>query len=361
MRVAATSMQSQDATRGAQRDQSRLDLSFLRRGGLAGAASVGWLVLSVVSCVNGATRPADAPVRLPQGEVIAFANYPTGGGGTAPPGGIFVMSDDGSGAVRVVALEPIGPLGCPSWSPDGSRIVFDQVGPGPPNEVWVVNSDGTGLRRLGEGIEPSWSPDGTKIAFAYTNSGNLVVQLPGPQGIYVMDPDGGAPRLLVPSPMKNGQLGRLAWSPDGSRIAFSAQVDLGEWALFVADTDGTGLREVPHTHANAVGSPTWSPDGQSIAFTLNRSSFVVGLGSLYVAHLKESEPSRPARLGPTGQVANPSWSPDGARIAFDRANRIWVIGVDATGATRLAGAPRGVHAGKVDYCPAWSPVPMDGS
>lgn len=57
----------------------------------------------------------------------------------------------------------------PSWSPDDSAIAFE-THRAPPPGIFIVNADGSGLRRLTpEGLyalQPAWSPDGTKIAFA---------------------------------------------------------------------------------------------------------------------------------------------------------------------------------------------------
>lgn len=74
----------------------------------------------------------------------------------------------------------------PSWSPDGNRIAFNlslgspdvvfselkKVTPPPPPKIWIMNADGTGKIELIEGNGPSWSPDGSKVVFHSTRSGN---------------------------------------------------------------------------------------------------------------------------------------------------------------------------------------------
>ena len=53
----------------------------------------------------------------------------------------------------------------PSWSPDGTRIVY-RSDRGDESAIWVMNADGTGQRRVTAGLSPAWSPDGSSIAFA---------------------------------------------------------------------------------------------------------------------------------------------------------------------------------------------------
>jgi TolB protein len=76
------------------------------------------------------------------------------------------MNSDGSAAVQL----PVGGnTQKPAWSPDGNQVAFanDSVDWW---EIWVINADGTNLRRLtthgpAAGL-PSWSPDGQKLIYA---------------------------------------------------------------------------------------------------------------------------------------------------------------------------------------------------
>jgi TolB protein len=101
----------------------------------------------------------------------------------------------------------------PSWSPDGTRIVFLRVtrpttSSAPANqnpEIYVINADGTGLKRLTKNEVwdqgPIWWPDGRKIAFYGDRDGN--------GEIYVMNADGSDPRNVSHSQSRgSGQFSR---------------------------------------------------------------------------------------------------------------------------------------------------------
>jgi TolB protein len=124
------------------------------------------------------------------------------------------MNADGSGQQKLASGEGINSLGSPAaWSPDGRQIAFDRsYRPNPETprlrfmyvtEVFVMNADGSGQRRLTFGARPLWSPDGRGIAF--TRSGRLV------GGLYVMNADGSGQPLKLARNARGG----AAWSPAG--------------------------------------------------------------------------------------------------------------------------------------------------
>lgn len=115
------------------------------------------------------------------------------------------------------------------WSPDGGRMVFSSDG-----DIQVINADGSGIRRLttdpANEFDPRFSPDGRLIAFrrAVGNTVNIVV----------MDIESGQARTIYSPPADFGG-DRLAWSPDGKRLAFTAGTLQGQ-GVFIINNDGTG-------------------------------------------------------------------------------------------------------------------------
>ena len=98
--------------------------------------------------------------------------------------------------------------------------------------MWRVRASGGRPRALGEGRSPDVSPDGRKIAF-----------ITG-QALWTMNPDGSGRRRLVQH--ERGMMWRLAWSPDGRRIAHIFYTEIGDpWTeLHVVRVGGRGRRVV---------------------------------------------------------------------------------------------------------------------
>jgi TolB protein len=256
-------------------------------------------------------------------------------------GGIQVMNADGSGQRR------LSDGGGPAWSPDGRRIAFESNA-----GIDVINADGTEQRLLMRAAvsypaQLAWSPNGEKIAFTIEHP-----KAPGAQTrsleIYVVNPDGSGQRRLTRNTARDNS---PVWSPNGRRIAFESN-----WQLWVMNADGSGKQRLTRRGVHNF-NPAWSPDGKRIAFTRGRREREVSNGAagswglgLYVMNADGSGEQRLTQGG-----SQPYWSPDGREIAFvsnrDGNSDIHVMNADGSGRRNLTRA-----AGRRDTQPLWSPA-----
>jgi dipeptidyl aminopeptidase/acylaminoacyl peptidase len=199
----------------------------------------------------------------------------------------------------------------PTWSPDGHTIAFTRIHT-PRNlmDLEVVNTKTHRVTKLAQNrfqLLPSWSPDGKKLA--YQAGGYVYVT--DLHGVKKRIGPGGAPaygdliartqnmQLLVGGAVwADHVVGRPAWSPDRTSIAF-----VRDEGVYVAD--GPGSERLLVAAANP-GDPVWSPDGAQIAFTIRHEVWVASRG-LVPAHAI-------ARSKPDASV--PSWSPDGDAVVY---------------------------------------------
>jgi TolB protein len=189
------------------------------------------------------------------------------------------------------------------WSPSGRLVAF--LGPPRPRRVlFVVRAAGGGLRRIAyRAIDRvAWSPD--EHLLALTGRHRLAVVQLRSRGML---------RIL---PTGRGRPEDLAWSPDGRRIAFRAQVP-GERATIRTIDLATGtVRRV----LRGGGMPFWSPDGRKLAVDDKHRLRVVGVG-LVATH--------------PGVRTEPVWSPDSDRLVFWSGRDLVVVSAQSRRTRRL--------------------------
>jgi Tol biopolymer transport system component len=182
------------------------------------------------------------PIWSPSEDVIAFARDDGG----------YVVNADGSGLQRIGEGIP------GDWSPDGTKLAFVRD-----SHIYVTEADGSKGRRLSR-VEssdniPDWSPDGKKIAFAGVR-GTAVVSA----DVYVMNADGTGERRLTKFPNGDGEcfhggIAGIDWSPDGGRIVFGVSVvgckKVGD--LYIVKPDGSDLTRL--TESGFAVEPRWRP------------------------------------------------------------------------------------------------------
>jgi TolB protein len=251
---------------------------------------------------------------------------------------VWVMDYDGANQHQVTHSTGIA-LG-PKLSPDGSRIAFSTL-----ESNWQIRMYSLVLNRMvsfprlgGMNISPAWSPDGTKLAFSSSRSGD-------PE-IYLINSDGGGLKRLTNfrgpdvSPVFNPKTGtQIAW--------VSGQTGLPQ--IWTMDSDGTNPQRM--TDQGYAVSPSWSPNGQFLAFSWLRKygPGAPGARDIYVMDVASRQWVQLTHDG--GANDFPSWSPDGRHLVFQSSRsgseQIWTMLADGS-------QPKQLTFSGTNSQPSWS-------
>jgi dipeptidyl aminopeptidase/acylaminoacyl peptidase len=250
----------------------------------------------------------------------------------------------------------------PAVSPDGRMVAFtlrvtDLEANRGRTDVWIVGTDGSGLRRLTEDpasdSSAQWSPDSKTVYFLSSRSGSSQV--------WSVPAAGGAARQVTSQPL---DLGSFKVSPDGSRLAFSMEVFPGSspaetvkrladsearlasgkiydellfrhwdtWSdgrrnhLFVMPIGGGDAVDVTlEMHANVPSRPfggseeyTFTPDSKSVVFTARDAGREEAWSTNFDLYLAGTDGVAPRNLTETNRAwdTQPVFSPDGKRLAW---------------------------------------------
>jgi hypothetical protein len=224
-----------------------------------------------VSGLNGWEDRVSSLFRAPRGDELAIL-------GSGPEGdGLYAIRRDGSGMRPLLTPKTGGltfvDLMSPQWSPDGSQIAVTVRQPSTPEyatHVYLMNADGSDLRRINQGCQgggetsenfAAWSPDSTRIALMrWCPDKDDPVNNPNPRPITVIDVATGAEREIG-IVEANGQVG-WGWSPDGKSIIEvpGPPVDDGNRLLIVDATTGaitrtSGVAEFPTSWQRTIPKP----------------------------------------------------------------------------------------------------------
>ena len=271
-------------------DEARPDLAFV-------STRDGDYAIFEMNADGGAQRrltphegdPSQGPARLffqiepswsPDASQIAFSSRRSG---TLD---IYVMNADGTGTRRLTSGKQNDSH--PTWSADGTRLAFERNG-----DIYVMSAHDARIRRISdataEEAEPAWSPDGAWIAYVRRTPGTAVREL------WLMRPDG-RERHAVTS--QNATIATPAWSPDSTRIVFAGKSGDDVYALFTIGLDGKRLRGVAPAASDNF-EPSWSPDGSKVAYFEDGAIFTVELGGGDVEKITDNE----------NNDSSPVWNP----------------------------------------------------
>ena len=287
---------------------------------------------------SGTSEPsprASAPTGFGEHPATGLALVQFPGGPDDPASQVFVVEADGTLRQVTGGSTSLPGAAAPAWSPDRSQLAFEgpKVGStGVKGQIAVVNADGTGERQVSEGTNPRWSPDGSRILIEEVDdvtseppsiyildvaSGDLTDLgqgfnprwLPDGEGISfhrVVEAEGGAySDALFTMSLDGGEPVELAretealWSPDGSAVLF-----VHEGTISLAAADGSDERALVDGF-----EPVWAPDGTRFVFAYDHDQDATPIIALVDLDGQE------LWSGVSGSF--PTWSPDGTRIAVE--------------------------------------------
>jgi dipeptidyl aminopeptidase/acylaminoacyl peptidase len=285
---------------------------------------------------------------------------------------IWMTSWDGTANVQLTS-SPESETS-PRFSPDGKYISFIAKRNGDKSQVFLLD------RRGGEGIQLTkvkgalegyeWSPDGKKIALVMhdeedtaknkppkpyvINKFNFKKDITGYQydtthsHLYLFDV---ASKTMHPLTKGIYEENDFAWSPDGSKIAFTSnhtkEIDQNENTdIFVVDTTDGAIPKQLTTWSGADGNPEWSPDGKWIAYLRSASDALYEMYNESVLCVIPATGGEPKVLSASldRPVSNEKWSLDGksiaALIADDMQRYVALFNPNKGTMTKLAGGDK---------------------
>jgi Tol biopolymer transport system component/imidazolonepropionase-like amidohydrolase len=238
--------------------------------------------------------------------------------------------------------QPVRGLMHPAVSPDGKQVAFAALG-----DLWLAATTGGEVtpERLTNDrfveIDPAWSPDGTRLAFSADRSGSM--------DLWVRDLRTRTDRKLASNATA------AAWSPDASQIVF-----LNPGAELQVLDVATGQTRRAHDRLNEPGRPSWSPDGRFVVTSALKpysTRFREGVNQVLRVPVNSEGADRwlppPVAHKAIGmrEQTGPVWSPDGTQMAalIDGHLTTFPVGGDGT----PTGPPRRVSE-EIANAPSWT-------
>lgn len=292
---------------------------------IGGAALIGSRIIKLPVFLDASATPATSPLAEPATGRIAFGRKDPFAGDYV----VYLIDPDGTSESQLLP----GLYECPRWSPNGRDVslgsgILENAGqPGATFRAFATFSPPVGYlpeRTLNLGC-PIWSPDGSRLAYEGWDDSD-----PTRNGIYTLDAVDGTDLKRLTSSPDGGHDIPGDYSADGSELFFARWDGIGATGPIMAvGMDGSDPRQVT---TEWYGMPSLSPDGQTLVAKRD--------GQLYLIAVDGSSATPipiPDDATPVGDFW-PSWSPDGNWIIFQMLGRTHGPGVLAIARVRPDGS-----------------------
>jgi Tol biopolymer transport system component len=228
------------------------------------------------------------------------------------------------------------------WSPTGNRVAFVAFGNGRNPALEVATAAGTRRVKLTSNWyvaqAPAWSPRGRRLAFVRITNVSRETET---SSLWTIEIGTRVKKRVALSTARFDLNSDPAWSPSGSRIAFTLLDEppnsVANYRIYTIKGTGRGRRFLAQGQR-----PDWSPDGKKIVF--DRTPRLSSTTEVWAVNADGTG----ARLLAAPAV-QPEFAPDGRRIAFQRNGDIWSMNADGSGQQRLT------DASEAEFAPRWSP------
>ena len=242
----------------------------------------------------------------------------------------------------------------PSWSPDGTRLVF--ISPCnikkdsyPQSSLFIINADGTNLQPLpsttGGDFEPAWSPEGQFIVFTSLRDGYMQIYS------YDITNNYDVRRLVDTNP--NTAVRQPSWSPDGKQIVYAFQ-RVTTYELWLMSSLGSNEKQL-FVSGDVLSNqyPVWTPDKKFILFS-QRSATEFTFPDLFSLKVGADDPALKISLGVLS-VEDVDYSPGALWIAYESGgDRGFHVYYSTPSGGNLARITEDVTFD--DFDPAWRPI-----